>query len=439
MAIYHCSVKIIGRSSGRSSVAAAAYRAGEKITNQRDGLTHDYTRKHGVVHSEIMLTSHAPAEYQDRATLWNVIEEVERRCDSQTAREVEVALPMEFSLEENIQVVRGYIQDNFTSQGMCADFSIHDTQDGNPHAHIMLTMRDVSPSGFENKNRDWNDTARLEGWRENWADVCNEQLKQKGLNERIDHRSLEDQGLERTPTIHVGRSVVKEMWNEDIIKSNEKYKPQAVAEFMNELNEGYSILKNHISDVNSENHEYERKLVKMEADIKAIQQRTEDMQKLNDSLEQAYALRADMGRFASKKEINAQIRRLENTYRRSSDYYERAFRISPNEAQQRIERLNHEYKQAYALRRTTDTSQYIQKQREFEMEYKRQRLLAEIRPDGREILQSLNRADVRLNRITGEDFREATSGLRPRQAEMLQRRRYIRERERERVFYERER
>ena len=139
MAIYHCSVKIIGRSSGRSSVASAAYRAGQKMTNQRDGITHDYTHKMGVAHSEIMLPDHAPSEYSGRAQLWNAVEKIERRLDSQTAREAEVALPVEFSLENNIQLVRNYITDNFTSKGMCADFSIHDNPN-NPHAHIMLTM-----------------------------------------------------------------------------------------------------------------------------------------------------------------------------------------------------------------------------------------------------------------------------------------------------------
>jgi len=434
MAIYHCSVKIIGRSSGRSSVAASAYRAGEKMTNERDGITHDYTRKSGVAHSEIMLPSHAPADYQDRATLWNVIEKIERRGDSQTAREVEVALPIEFSLEANIQVVREYIDDNFTSRGMCADFFIHDTQNGNPHAHIMLTMRDVSPSGFEKKNRDWNNKAQLEGWRENWADICNRVLEDKGEKARIDHRSLEDQGLERQPTIHVGRSVVKEMWNEEIIKANEIYKPQAVAEYMNELNEGYSIIRNHISDVRAEDIQCQRELTKMESDIKSIQQRTEDMRKLNNNLQQAYTQRDSMGRFQRKRDINADIERLEDTYKRACDYYERSFGVLPHEAPQRIEQLSQEYKKAHALRQTPDTSRYDKTMREIEMEYKRQRLLAEIRPDGREIFQSLDRADVRLHRITNDDYREVMRDVRPRQAELLQLRRNSQEQQR--YFYD---
>jgi len=416
-------------------VAAVAYRAGAKLTNQRDGQTHDYTHKSDIVYSEIMLPPHAPIKYGDRSTLWNTVEKCERRSDSQTAREVEIALPIEFSLDENIQVVRGYIDNNFVSQGMCADFSIHDRNGTNPHAHIMLTMRDVSPEGFEKKNRDWNDKARLEGWRENWADVCNEQLKQKGLSERIDHRSLDEQGLERQPTIHVGRSVVKQMWNDRIIQENEKYKPQAVAEYMNELNEGYTIIKNHVSEVRAEDSQRQSKLVKMESDIKTIQQRTADIYRLDDSLQQAYAVRDSMGRFQSKKDINAEIRQLEDTYKQSRDYYVRAFRISPNEAQQRIQQLRHDYQKAHSLRRNTDTSQYAKKMRDFEMEYKRQRLLAEIRHDSREILQSLDRADVRLNRITSDDFNTVMRDVRPRQAEILQSKRQSYNRERD--FYDR--
>jgi len=430
MAIYHCSVKIIGRSSGRSSVTAAAYRAGEKIANERDGKTHDYTRKGGVVYSEIMLPDHAPIEYSNRATLWNVVEKSERRGDAQTAREVEVALPVEFSLEENIQVVREYIDDNFISEGMCADFAIHDTDGSNPHAHIMLTMRDVSSSGFDKKNRDWNDTARLESWRENWAKVCNERLQQKGLNERIDHRSLEDQGLERTPTIHVGRSVVKQGWNNKIIEDNEKYKPQAVAEYMNELNEGYSIIKSYVADVQSQTSNNQREVEKLDANIKTIQQRTADIHKICDNLQQVRAVRDNMGILQSKREINARIKELENTHRRSQEYYQKSFGIPPDQAQHRIEQLHQSHRQshqkAHALQHT-DTRRYTAQMREFELEYKRQRLLAEIRRDGREILQSLNRADIRLNKIAGDDLREISPQLRPRQVEILRNKEYIRE------------
>ena len=148
IAIYHCSIKIISRGKGKSAVAAAAYRSGEKITNEWDGETHDYTRKGGVVHSEIMLPPHAPPSFSDRSTLWNSVEEIEKSKDAQLAREVEIALPVELSREEQTRLVRDYCSSQFVSKGMCADFNIHDTGSGNPHAHIMLTMRPLDEKGI---------------------------------------------------------------------------------------------------------------------------------------------------------------------------------------------------------------------------------------------------------------------------------------------------
>ena len=143
----HIPVSIIKRSAGRSAVAAAAYRSGTKLTNEWDGMTHDYTRKGGIVHAEIMLPAHAPPEFADRSILWNSVEKIEKAKNSQLAREIEIALPVELDREQQIQLVREYVKENFVSVGMCADFAIHDKQDGNPHAHIMLTMRPLEQSG----------------------------------------------------------------------------------------------------------------------------------------------------------------------------------------------------------------------------------------------------------------------------------------------------
>ncbi len=126
MAIYHCSVKIIGRSKGKSVIAAAAYRAGEKLYDRETGLTHDFTRKGGVVHREILLPDHAPEEYLDRRMLWESVTKVEKKSNAQFAREVEVALPVEFSRELQLAVIKEYVQTNFVSEGMCADIAIHD-------------------------------------------------------------------------------------------------------------------------------------------------------------------------------------------------------------------------------------------------------------------------------------------------------------------------
>ena len=141
MAIYHCSIKIISRVGGRSAVASAAYRSGEKLYNDETGITHDFTRKGGVILCEIMLPPNAPERFSNREVLWNEVQQIEKRSDAQFAREIEVALPAEMSREEQIECVRSFIQDNFVSEGMIADWALHDKGDGNPHAHIMLTLR----------------------------------------------------------------------------------------------------------------------------------------------------------------------------------------------------------------------------------------------------------------------------------------------------------
>jgi hypothetical protein len=233
MAIYHCSIKIISRGKGRSAVAAAAYRSGELITNEYDGITHDYTRKRGIVHTEILLPEHAPREFSDRAVLWNAVEKIEKAKNSQLAREIELALPKELSREQNISLVREYVREHFVSAGMCADVCIHDKGDGNHHAHIMLTMRPFNERGeWGDKQRkeyilgkggskiydpikkqykcksvpttDWNEQTKAEEWRAAWADCCNRVLERQQIVERIDHRSFERQGLEQIPTIHLG-------------------------------------------------------------------------------------------------------------------------------------------------------------------------------------------------------------------------------------------
>ncbi|MGE5494657.1 MAG: MobQ family relaxase [Burkholderiales bacterium] len=232
MAIYHCSIKIISRGKGKSAVAAAAYRAGETITNEYDGITHDYTRKGGVVHTEILLPEHAPKEYADRSILWNAVEQIEKNKNSQLAREIELALPVELTREQNIFLVREYAKRYFVEAGMCADVCVHDKNDGNPHAHIMLTLRPFEQGGeWGAKSRkeylldkngarirlksgdfktrkidmmDWNEQTKAEEWRAAWADAVNAALELQGLGERVDHRSFLRQGKEETPTIHLG-------------------------------------------------------------------------------------------------------------------------------------------------------------------------------------------------------------------------------------------
>lgn len=204
MAIYHLHTQVIGRSSGKSAVASAAYRSGEKMYDEHTGLAFDYTRKQNIDHTEIIAPDHAPAWVQDRETLWNQVEQVERRKDAQLARELNIALPKELSKEQQIELVRDFSKEQFVAKGMAADIACHNLDGENPHAHIMLTTREITSEGFGNKNRDWNDRELHNGWRKAWADQANKALEKAGSQERIDHRSLQDQGIDRLPQIHVG-------------------------------------------------------------------------------------------------------------------------------------------------------------------------------------------------------------------------------------------
>lgn len=209
MAIYHLSAKLISRSAGRSATGAAAYRAGECITDERTGLVFDYGKKHGIDHREIMTPNNAPEWTTDRAKLWNTVEHSEKRKDSQVAREVEVALPTELNLDQQRELLRDFIKSQFTDAGMVADVAIHHAKGDNPHAHILLTMRSLGPDGFGPKNRDWNSTDMLERWRESWQQHTNKALENVGLAERIDHRTLAAQGIDRLPQIHIGPHAIE--------------------------------------------------------------------------------------------------------------------------------------------------------------------------------------------------------------------------------------
>ena len=147
MAIYHCSIKIISRSGGRSAVACAAYRAGEKLYDKETGTLQDYTNKGGVILSEIKLPDGAPEYFRDRETLWNEVQMAESQKNAQLAREIEVAFPKEFTREQQMLCAWDFINTNFVEKGMIADWALHDKGDGNPHAHIMLTVRGLGPDG----------------------------------------------------------------------------------------------------------------------------------------------------------------------------------------------------------------------------------------------------------------------------------------------------
>lgn len=234
MAIYHLCIKIISRGKGKSAVAASAYRSGEKIKNEYDGIVHDFTRKGGIAHTEILLPQNAPQEFSGRGTLWNSVEKIEKSKNSQLAREIEVALPKELDREKQIELVREYVKENFVKVGMCADIALHDKNDGNPHAHILLTMRPLNEDttwGAKSKKEyildengekvklkngnfktrkintvDWNEQDKAEHWRKAWADITNKYLEENSIQEKVDHRSYQRQGIEEIPTIHLGVS-----------------------------------------------------------------------------------------------------------------------------------------------------------------------------------------------------------------------------------------
>lgn len=304
MAIYHCSIKIIGRSSGRSAVGSSAYRAGEKLEDKETGMTHNYLLKgeREVKYSEVMLPNHAPKEYQNREVLWNEVQKVEKQKNAQLAREIEVGLPRELSREQQIQCVRDYVQNNFVKEGMCADFGIHDKGYGNPHAHIMLTTRGIKENGkWDTKKRstykldengqkipaidketgqqkfrdrgakgiefvweretiptnNWNDRNRAEEWRKAWAEECNKYLSKE---QKIDHRSYKRQGIDQVPTIHEGyvaRKMEKEGEVSDRCEINRQIKEynalqKTVAKLQESRENITSKVKEKVREINGE-------------------------------------------------------------------------------------------------------------------------------------------------------------------------------------------
>ena len=241
MALYHFHVEQIKRSAGQSVIAAAAYRAGEKLYSEYYGEANDFTRKGGVLHKEIMLPPNAPAEYSDRLTLWNTVEKVEKNKKAQLAYSFDIALQNELTMDENIALAQRFVQEHFVSKGMIADLAVHepDKENGipNPHFHVLTTMRPLNPDGtWGNKQRreyalnengerirdekgeyvfnavhttDWHEPETLEHWREAWCRMVNTEFEKKGITARIDHRSYEAQGIEQIPTIHEGPLVQK--------------------------------------------------------------------------------------------------------------------------------------------------------------------------------------------------------------------------------------
>jgi hypothetical protein len=212
MTDYRLSAQMISRSDGRNAVAAAAYRAGVALANERNGQSYDYTRKGGVLHTEIIAPAHAPGWVHDRAQLWNEVEKSETRINSQVAREIQLSLPHELTDAQRKELVAEFVRDNFVAQGMVADIAIHAPSrhgdERNVHAHVLLTTRAVTPEGFAEKRREWNAKEHLYAWRENWAAIQNRHLT-RAFGEKapkITHQSYAEQGLDKVPGHHLGPS-----------------------------------------------------------------------------------------------------------------------------------------------------------------------------------------------------------------------------------------
>ncbi len=211
MAIYHLNAKVISRSNGQSATSAAAYRAGEKIHDERTGLTFDYTRKKGVYATEIIAPENAPHWTGDRAQLWNAAELIEKRCNSRTAREFDIALPVELTHPQKQALVRGFVTENFVNKGLVADIAFHEIDTHNPHVHIMITTRAVDENGLGAKDRNLDRKDFLLKLRESWANHVNQALESIGIDQRVDHRTLEEQNINRIPQIHLGANVAAMM------------------------------------------------------------------------------------------------------------------------------------------------------------------------------------------------------------------------------------
>lgn len=210
MAIYHLHCDIIGRSSGRSATAAAAYRATCKIEDRTTGDVFDYRRKSKALYTEILTGANAPKWAKNRAELWNSLEEKEKRKDAQFCRSFDGALPREFDLETNKKLAKEFAQ-IFTDRGTPADLAIHgphEDEDGrsneNIHFHLLVATRKMNKDGWAEKDREANTKAFLKEVRKAWADIVNAEFERRGMPDRIDERTLKAQGIEREAQQHLG-------------------------------------------------------------------------------------------------------------------------------------------------------------------------------------------------------------------------------------------
>ena len=531
MAIYHFSVKRIGGKSGRSSFGAAMYHSGGKGRNEHDGVPHDYTKRRGadgaaayhsgvklnehdyakkigIVHSEVMLPKHAPESFRDSGTLWNSVEMAKKQHNEQTSRMVVVALPNELTPEQNINMVRDYIQRNFVGGGMCAHFSLHSghihehkdptypfqdlaIRKDNPHVHIQLTMRPLNSDGTwankarkeyildKNGNRiklprgewksrnipltDWEKPETLLKWRENWAVTVNKELERHGFDERISHKSLKDQGIDREPTIHMGHTA----WNlekkgikteqgeinREIMtrnKAKEMMEPEAKAEQIHKLREDYIAVDTEVSKIKQLISDIERKKITTRNNAEEIEERAGQIQSTMKRIEELRNQRQRTALGGNIKKIDEQIQSLVRSHEQAGRYFLQKYQITPEEALTEIKRLEIETK---SMERTKERLQaklptLLTEREAFKQEYLKQKLLIDIRHDRQRIYDRMEKLDreirknslspkdeiarlqseAGLTKVTEHDFEKIMQSILPEQREILEK-----EREREKV------
>jgi len=554
MAIFHLSVKRIGGNRGCTAVSAAAYHAGKSYRNECNGTIHnyanrrgaaraadyhsgknDFTHKSDIIHNEVMLSKHAPEVFKDAEILWNSVESAKKQHNEQTARMIVVALPNEFTAEQNIEFVRNFVKSEFVDDGMCADFSIHaghihDKKDEsypfqdlairkeNPHAHIQLTTRPLNADGtWANKTRreyfldkngnrirqkngkgwqsrninltDWEKTETLLKWRKDWADTVNREFERLGIDERISHLSLKQQGIEREPTRHMGhkawalekkgikteignsnRAILsrnralrqlekearlvrdrlagvqkeREISRESGVEANatdenSEGRPEEIADKMHELKQGYMVADGKIAEIKHKIGELERAKMFALAKAEEIAERAEYIQSLTARIDEMRANRRDYSG-------------LLRSHEQAVGYFRREHGITPAEAEKAIKQ--HEIKAGeleQARKTLEDRLPALLVDREFfKLEHYKRRLLAEVSRDRERILARFERLEAealkaesspkklmaRMQRergfaMTGQDLERILRGVAPGQREKIL---GLRGREKERVW-----
>ena len=342
MAIYYFNVTVISRGKGRSATASAAYRAAEKIKDNRTGEIHDYRKKKGVDEKIILAPLSAPDWVYNRSSLWNEVERVERRKDSQVAREIKLAIPVELNRSQQIELVTEFATEQFVSKGMVADVSFHELDSHNPHAHIMLTMREIDRDGFsEKKNRDWNKRDLLEFQRSAWSTYANQALEKAGVREKIDHRTLKEQGINRIPQIHLGSAVTAMMKRGVATYKGSRYRE--------------------IEEANKQIESLERSLAKVESEITV-----ESVRYTNQYINTAQLVRSLLGQNVSDPRLDLEIYLRVNSQEeiiKQSEVYKKLEKDDPKIANYYVKAIAHSAMTYESLsdRKTPDLDKWAKK------------------------------------------------------------------------------